>query len=115
MHRTKQGWYVDTLNETVKGNLRINKARVINVDCDLFDSALLALRFATDFVQDGTVILFDDWLCYRADPNKGEQAAVHKWLEDNPSISLIPSRSYANVGQSFIVNIDVSDAQEGVV
>ena len=112
MHRTKQGWYEDTLNETVKGKLRINKAWAINVDCDLFDSALLALRFVTDFVQDGTVILFDDWLCYRADPNKGEQAAVHKWLEDNPSISLIPSRSYANVGQSFIVNVASGKKQD---
>ena len=56
--------------------------------------------------MNGTVILFDDWLCYRADPSKGEQAAAKNWQAENPKIHLIPYRSYANVGQSFIVHLE---------
>lgn len=101
-----EGWYEDTLSDVTKQRLNISKARVVNIDCDLYDSALLALRFITDAITNGTVILFDDWLCYRADPNKGEQAAVKRWLSENPNIDLIPYRHYANVGQSFIVHIE---------
>jgi len=69
----------------------------------MYESTKTVLSFITPFLQNGTVMLFDDWLCYRADPEKGEQRAVYEWLNDNANIELIPYRSYANVGQSFIV------------
>ena len=98
-----EGWYDATLAEHAGNHQKVGTARVVNVDCDLHDSALAALRFIAPHLVTGSVILFDDWLCYRADPTKGEQAAVRRWLEEQPQFSLIPFRGYANVGQSFIV------------
>jgi len=100
-----EGWYEDTLNDISASTYEINKARVVNVDCDMYESTKDALAFIVPLIQNGTVILFDDWLCYRADPKKGEQRAVHEWLQLNPNIELVPYRPYANVGQSFIVNL----------
>ena len=100
-----KGWYEDTLNDKTKENYGLGKARVVNVDCDMYESTKTVLSFITPFLQNGTVMLFDDWLCYRADPEKGEQRAVYEWLNDNANIELNPYRSYANVGQSFIVNL----------
>ena len=99
-----KGWYDQTL--TNSESYGIEKARVVNIDCDMYESTILALRFLTPYLQQGTVLLFDDYLCYRADPSKGEQLAIKDWLNENKNISLISYRSYANVGQSFIVNLD---------
>ena len=104
--RLIEGWYEDTLTDATRSQLQLEQARVVNIDCDLHDSALAALRFVAPHLVTGSVILFDDWLCYRADPSKGEQAAAKAWLAENPHLRLVPYRTYANVGQSFIVHID---------
>ena len=98
-----EGWYEATLADEAGNHGKIGPARVVNIDCDLYDSALAALRFITPHLVSGSVLLFDDWLCYRADPAKGEQGAARRWLEEHPQMSLVPFRPYANVGQSFIV------------
>jgi hypothetical protein len=100
-----EGWYDDTLADASGNHGKIGTARVVNIDCDLHGSALAALRFITPHLASGTVLLFDDWLCYRADPAKGEQAAARRWLDAHPHVQLVPFRSYANVGQSFIVHM----------
>ena len=99
------GWYEDTLTDDTAESLGLKNARVVNIDCDLYNSARQALAFMRPFLQDGTVLLFDDWLCYRADPEKGEQRAAREWMAENPSVELIPYRNYANVGQAFVVNL----------
>lgn len=101
----EKGFYDQTLTEKFLNDNNIERARVIHVDCDLYQSAIAALNFITDLIHDGTILLFDDWLCYRARPDRGEQRAVQEWLAANPQIHLTPYRSYANVGQSFIVSI----------
>jgi O-methyltransferase len=99
-----EGWYEETLKPDTLVRLGLKKARIINIDCDLYDSTLLALRFAAPLVGQGTVILFDDWFCYRGDPARGEQAAARQWLLENPGLSLAPYRQYGNVGQSFVIS-----------
>jgi len=101
-----EGWYEDTLADAAGNHRQIGSARVVNIDCDLHDSAQAALRFIAPHLASGSVILFDDWLCYRANPAKGEQGAARRWLEEHPHLQLVPFRRYANVGQSFIVNVN---------
>lgn len=103
--RLVKGWYEDVLTLSLRNESSIIKARVVNVDCDMYESTKLVLNFLTDTLQDGTIILFDDWLCFRGDPEKGQQKAVAEWLGQNPQISLFRYKDYANVGQSFIVNV----------
>lgn len=49
--------------------------------------------------------MFDDWFCYKGDPEKGEQRATREWLEKNPNIKNLPYKQNSNVGTSFIVHI----------
>lgn len=100
-----EGWYADTLTQKTRERLKFGTVRVANIDCDMFESTLLALKFVSGGLVNGSVLLFDDWLCFRADPNKGEQRAVKQWLAENRRFTLIPYQSYANVGQAFIVNV----------
>jgi O-methyltransferase len=75
------------------------------IDCDLYESTVPVLDFITDQVTEGTVLVFDDWYCYRGRPDRGEQRACVEWLADNPHITLVPYRTFHWAGQSFIVNL----------
>ena len=102
-----KGFYSEILAGKTPQDFRIKKARVISIDCDLYQSALEALTFCTQAIQEGTVILFDDYYCYHGRPDRGEQAAIHDWLTANPKLNLVPFKRYANVGMAFIVNINI--------
>ena len=99
------GWFDDTLTQQTREKLGLKRASVIYIDCDMHKSTVPVLAFIRPLLQDGTVLLFDDWFCYRADPGKGQRRAVSEWLERFPEITLIEWRKFAIVGQSFIVNI----------
>lgn len=81
------GWYDRVLNNETKKSLDLKRASIVYVDCDLYESTVLVLNFITDYVVDGTVIIFDDWFCFNANPNKGEQRAFREWLQKNPNIT----------------------------
>lgn len=100
---TVKGFYDNTLNETTKKSLKIKKASVVMVDSDLYESAVPVLNFVISYLQRGTIIIFDDWFCFRGDPNKGEERAFNEWLQRNPSIKVKEFRRYGPNGISFIV------------
>lgn len=76
------------------------------VDCDLYESTVPVLDFLTTQLQDGSVLVFDDWFCFHGRPDRGEQRACREWLDANPEISLVPYRDFHWAGRSFLVNRD---------
>lgn len=74
------------------------------VDCDLYESTVPVLSFLTDQLQDGSVLVFDDWFCFRGRPDRGEQRACAEWLSQHSAITLSPYRDFHWAGKSFIVN-----------
>ncbi len=101
---TIPGWYDVTLNEQLYKKLPIKEASVILVDCDLYSSTVPVLEFITNYVVDGTVILFDDWNCFRSSPEHGEQKAVKEWLENHRDITMTKYLPFEAFGQSFIIH-----------
>ena len=77
---TVKGFYDASLTNELKRRLLPLKAAVIYVDCDLYLSTASVLRFIKDFLQPGTVIVFDDWNCFLADPDRGERRAWREFL-----------------------------------
>ncbi len=75
------GWFDETCTPATIEKHNIRKAAVIWVDCDLYHSAKSVLNFVTPLVQDGTVIVFDDWYSFRGNPRRGEQRAFSEWRE----------------------------------
>lgn len=98
------GWYDQVLNEKTRQELQIRKAAIIWIDCDLYESTVPALNFVTDYIQHGTIICFDDWYNFKADPNRGECRAFNEWLARNPRIRAIQYRQFEASGNSFILN-----------
>ena len=101
-----EGFYDESLRDLKPRDIGLEAASIVWIDCDLYSSTVPVLDFVTDLVRDGTVVLFDDWYCFRARPDRGEQQACREWLERNPSIRLVPYRTFHWAGQSFVVNLD---------
>lgn len=82
--RTVKGFYDATLTPALRDELLPGKAAVVYVDCDLYASTVPVLEFVKGLLQVGTIIVFDDWNCYHADPNKGGRLAWAEFRERNP-------------------------------
>lgn len=97
------GFYNESLTPDVADRFP-KKAAVIYVDCDLYTSATDVLKFIPQFLQPGTIIVFDDWDCFLSDPDKGERLAWKEFLETNPTLRFEPfhrismSNSFVYVG-----------------
>jgi O-methyltransferase len=70
------GWFSVTLSPKVKVEHRLTTVAVAWIDCDLYESTVPVLEFLVDILEDGAILVFRDWYCYRGDRNRGEQRAV---------------------------------------
>ena len=78
---------------------------VINIDCDLYSSAVPVFDFITTRVQDGCILILDDYFCYRGHPSRGVRRALDEWIEKNDSYYITPYFKYSWAGQVFILSI----------
>jgi hypothetical protein len=99
-----KGWFDQSLTEELRAGLSLKKAALIWVDCDLYSSTIPVLEWIVPYLQPGTVLIFDDWYCFKGDPRKGEQRAAAEWLERHPQWQLIPWRPFGWAGMSFLVH-----------
>jgi O-methyltransferase len=83
-------------------SLRV-RASVVYIDCDLYESTVPVLASIRHFVQDGTIVCFDDYFNYRGRADFGEQKALAEFVLTNPQLSLTPYMPYSPLGMSFIV------------
>jgi len=98
-----KGWYDETLKPENAKVYGVDKIAAVWIDCDLYESTVPVLRFITSHLAIGSVILFDDWRCFRNLPDFGEQRACSEWLSKNPQISLHELFSFGWHGIAFTV------------
>ncbi len=101
---TVPGFYDETLGAATKQRLGLEKAALVYIDCDLYESTVPVLEFITDLVGQGTIIVFDDWYRYQGRADQGEQRACAEWLGKNPDITLTPYWQQGPQAVAFIVN-----------
>jgi hypothetical protein len=97
-----QGDFVDSTKSLLAINALTQKALIVHIDCDYKLSALVALQYVLPALQNGTVILCDDYYCYAGDPTLGEAGAISEWSKLN-NISMRPWKPYSLHGHSFII------------
>lgn len=96
-----KGFYDRSLTPVLAARLKPRKAAVVYIDCDLYESTVPVLEFIRDFLQPGTVIVFDDWNCFLGDPERGERRAWAEFTARHPELRFVPFVSTAEA-QSFI-------------
>lgn len=97
-----KGDYVDSTKSSPAVDALSNKALIVHIDCDYKSSAAIALDYIIPALQEGSIILCDDYFCYSGNPSLGESGALFEWSERR-SIKLRPWKPYSIHGQSFIV------------
>ena len=101
--QTVSGWFNESLAEDNEESVALGMVSAAWIDCDLYESTVPVLEFLTPRLSVGSVLLFDDWRCYRNLPDFGEQRACSEWLTRNPQIKLREFVSFGFHGQSFTV------------
>jgi O-methyltransferase len=78
-----EGYFSETCTPKMRDQLGLTKASCILIDGDLYSSCRDSLRFIGPLIQEGTIIIFDDWFSYRGNPRSGEQLAFNEWKSTN--------------------------------
>jgi hypothetical protein len=87
---TVKGFYDTTLTPKLATRFLPRLATIVYVDCDLYKSTVPVLNFILPFLQPGTIIAFDDWNCYLADPARGQRLAWQQFRVANPNLQFEP-------------------------
>lgn len=103
-----EGFYDQSLTPQLVEHLRAQNVRaaIVYIDCDLYESTQPVLRFIGNFLQNGTIVCFDDYYNYKGAKDEGEARALSEFLAANPRFEFIPYYLYAPLGQSFIVRVN---------
>lgn len=107
---TVPGWFEQTCRPETIDKLRLRKASIIHVDCDLYTSARVVLDFVTPLLTDGTILIFDDWYCFRGHPDLGEQRAFEEWRAGLDGWRFTQYQKEGPWRNSFIANRDLGVA-----
>ena len=102
--RIIKGFYEDTIKSKTTKDLKIDKARIVMIDCDLKEPTLLALEFIKPAIQEGTILIFDDYVFFKGNENKGECGAFNDFRKKYPEISFRRIFNYGYGSQAFIAS-----------
>jgi len=103
-YRIVKGFYQDTIKNKTTKDFKIDKAKIVMIDCDLKESATLALEFIKPSFQEGTIILFDDYVFFKGSKEKGEYGAFEDFKKKNPEILFRRIFDYGYGSRAFIVH-----------
>jgi O-methyltransferase len=101
--RIIKGFFEETIKNKSASEIDIEKIRVVMIDCDLKAPTTLALNFIKASLQEGTIILFDDYIFYKGNTKKGEFAAFQEFQKENPNIQFREAFEYGYGSKAFIV------------
>jgi hypothetical protein len=98
-----EGWFDTTLAPERAAGYPVDQIAVAWIDCDLYESTVPVLEYLTPRLAVGSVVVFDDWRCYRNRPDLGEQRACREWLSSHPKLQLRELLSFGWNGIVFTV------------
>ena len=84
------------------------KVSIVNFDCDLEQSTTDALNIVKDFIQIGTILLFDDYNAFNANQNQGQRKSFSEFNEKSEFV-FEKYFSYHYSGQSFLSTITTNN------
>lgn len=98
------GFYDQTLTPDLAERLGIRCAALVWIDCVLYESAKSVLEFLGPLLQDGTLLMFNDFYRFKGHPDLGERKAFAEFLARHPSVRVTDYARFSSVGQAFIVH-----------
>lgn len=99
-----QGFYDRTLTPDLTERQGITRAALVWIDCVLYESAKPVLEFLGPLLQDGTLLMFNDFYRFKGHPDLGERKAFTEFLARHPDVRVTDYARFSSVGQAFIVH-----------
>lgn len=91
-------------NNNIVEGYKIEKIAVVLIDMDLKSPAEVALEFCADKLQDGSIIIIDNYFNFKCHLDKGELGALNNFANNNTKIKLTDYGNYGITGKMFIVS-----------
>jgi O-methyltransferase len=107
-----EGFYEASLTADVRARHGMRPVSVALIDCDLYSSAVRVLEFLEGLLQEGAILLFDDWSCFGASDDHGERRALREFLAAHPRWTVEPLFAFGGHGQAFVVHADTQRPNE---
>ena len=96
-----KGLFTENANR-LESNLKDRSVAIVNIDCDIYTSTVDSVEIIENFLQIGSIILFDDYNCFNADNSKGQRKALREF-KSKTNWTIEPFFTYMFSGQSFLV------------
>ncbi|MEM1044670.1 MAG: TylF/MycF/NovP-related O-methyltransferase [Pseudomonadota bacterium] len=106
--RTIKGYYSESLTKELGAEYLDSgrKAALINIDCDLYESAVPVFDFIDPLLQEGTVLYIDDQFAgYKGNPLKGVSKAFLEW-QKRTRWKVVRHLDISWWGRSYIVYLE---------
>lgn len=101
--RLVKGYFEETIQAKTAPDLGIEKISVALIDCDLGTPALLALNFMAPALQNGSILILDDYFAYRGSLKTGVAGAFHQFQAQQPHLVFRRLFDYGHGGQGFVL------------
>lgn len=98
-----QGFFDTSLARFDEGLDAADQVAVALIDCDLYSSTIPVLEFLSKRLQDGSILMFDDWNCFNASDDMGERRAFREFLAAHPEWTAESFVSFGWHGQAFLL------------
>jgi Macrocin-O-methyltransferase (TylF) len=100
-----KGFFEHTFERCIR-ECSIQKALLVNLDCDLYSSSKYVMRTLMEhnLLQDGTLLICDDWMTSFGNPNLGQRKAIREILEQYPNWKFEKYFNYGVGSQVFIAH-----------
>jgi hypothetical protein len=101
-YRLLPGFYDQTLTAETAEKHGITRVALAWIDCVLYESARTVLEFLGPLLQDGTLLMFNDYYRFKGHPDLGERRAFAEFLQARPMLRVTDYARFSSVGQAFI-------------
>lgn len=105
---TIKGFYKESLTKALQGELLAHGSRIgiVNIDCDLYESAVPVFDFIDPLLQEGSIVYIDDYFAgYNGSPVKGPAGAFGEYCKKS-RFRFIQYQQIGWQGRSFIAYLD---------
>lgn len=96
-----EGYFDKVLTPQTREQFSMAPAALVMFDCDLYQSVKPAIDFMADLLQDGSILLFDDWNNFGESDRYGSRRALREFLSAHPEWTAEKGQPFMPYGQMF--------------
>ena len=96
-----EGMFADSLTAETRRAYAMERVALALIDCDLHESTVQVLAFIEPLLDDGSILMFDDWNAFGGDDDRGQRRAWREFLGCHPRWAAEPWFTYGHYGQVF--------------